>query len=715
MATPSTAIQDPNVALTTQVQPADPTAPQPAPTDSWSSADAYRYALRNFEIAERYRTQNYEPAARMSMELYLAATTRKNWPNTRVPRSSMPVFTALSQIEAMLPHVDQALFGSGLQFACAPFPGTHPAEARAVETLLRWQLMFLDPDSVVVPHTSLREIFRQGYKSDLIFGNQIVEFGWKATQRQRTRYDRSLIRQFRTVMSLMGPQQIPTGSSWQVTERPYTESISKPFARHTANQDFYWDPTCPSHNIQKGRYACVRQRPTVAELLSLADNPGFTIPSRSVLVEAAKRKTTRPADSSLQLAEAARSRSYIPASEYNENPDLCRIDVVRYHQADRIVWIALGCDDIPELKNQPLYNAPNEYLMLPFLTSAYIDVPNRFEGMSLCALVEGDQKLAMEILDARIDELSLTLRAPIVRNKQMMAAVPPSQRRFHPGAEWEVDGDVNQAVKRLELGSPATSQAFVELDAIDRRVQKATGNSDLTVIGTPSAGGNSANRTAAGIQSQQVASNTRIQYQVVNLEDHILTPLLYAIHHLDSRFLDPSVVQEVLGPDGSQTWIANADVVNAECMFEVQASQKMRARQSLAAGGLQTILEQAINPQLVGQMAEAGLKPNMPEIDALVCDTMGLPPKSLWVPMTPEEIQQRQQQSQQSDMIRLQMQRERLAAAASNQADSNETKVITSLINKLETPDVVHKQLGLPSPAEIAAAAAPTPPSGGGD
>jgi hypothetical protein len=680
----------------------------PQQQNSWDAARASKIALGNYRVSQTYRSQNTELRYRRSMELYLAATNPKYWPGTKVPSSSMPIYMALAQIEALLPHIDQALFGTGLPFGVTAFPGTSPDEARAKEALMRWQLLFLDPTVGPVPHTSLREIFRQGCKGSLIFGNSIVEMGWLCSQQKKNRYDRMLVPNRRIISDPMTgePRPILDGYRWQVSESPYTESISKPTAQHVPNSDFYWDPACPTQNIHGARYCARRQFPTVSQLLGYQGQPGFTIPDRAVLIEASKHKNSTQADSTKQMSEASRGKSYIPTMEYNENPDLCRVEVIRYYQTDRAIWVIPGCESIVELKDQPLYNAPNEYQMLPFLTGSYIDVPNRWEGLSLCELVDGDQQLAKEILDAMIDELNLWAHPPIVRNKQMMSAVAPSQRRMRPGVEWEVEGDVRQAVTRMDPGT-INVNANMQVDAIDRRVTRTTGNSDMAVMAAPSAGGDSSMRTATGVAARQTSSNTRIQYQVVNLEDQVLTPLLYFIDHLNRRFLDPETVQEVLGPDGQFITVANADVMNAECQFEMQAARKMRQRNSLASGGLQVIMETYLNGPFLQLMADQGKKVNVLEISNLTCDTLGIAPRSMIIDMTPQEIQQRQQQAQQADMIRMQMQRERLEAAAANQQDANETKTQIALVNKLLTPDAAHEAMGLPSPAEIAAKAQP--------
>jgi hypothetical protein len=677
---------------------------QQAPINDWSNANAFKIAHANFQHAERYKQQNCERRYREAMRLFLAATTRKNWEGTKVARSAMPVYLALQQIEALLPHVIGTLFNGEFPVDARPFPGTNPDQARAALELIRWQLLWLDPQVGPVPFISLRELFRRGYKSDLIFGNQIMEVGWSQTERKYMRYDKMLVPKRQLAPSPTGGVfMAPTGEyDIQAVAREETQTISKPIARNVDIRDFFWDPNCPSQCIQEGRYAAHRQFPTVTELMQYSGQPGFETFTEQDLLALAKKRSQRPADSSKAMAETYRGNNWNPMLEYNDNPALCRLEVVRYSQADRIVWIVPNADE-----NAVLYNAPNEYGFINFLTSSYTDVPGRWDGLSICDLVEGDQHLAMSILDARIDELNLIVHPPIIWNTQMSAPSSPSQKRLRPGAEWKVSGPWKEAVGRLEMGN-VTAQAFVEVDALERRSQKTTGVTDTAVIGAPSAGGNSALRTATGVSSLSNAAGTRIEYQVENKQDHILVPLVYMIHWLNRRFLDPAQAQAILGPDGAQLTIDNSDVMNAEVMFEWQAGSRRRTKQALQSGGLQMVLQSTLNAPLIQALAAQGVKPDYMEVAHMIGDALDRPGNSLFVKMTPEEMQAHQQQSQLNDlMVKMQMQTERIKAQDERSAASDENKLLIELLKKLITPDAAHGMLGMPPASKIAAMSQP--------
>jgi hypothetical protein len=54
---------------------------------------------------------------------------------------------------------------------------------------------------------------------------------------------------------------------------------------------------------------------------------------------------------------------------------------------------------------------------LPFLNAFYVDVPNRFYGMAISDLLEGEQRFQQAAINASIDELSLTINAPFAKKR----------------------------------------------------------------------------------------------------------------------------------------------------------------------------------------------------------------------------------------------------------------------------------------------------------
>lgn len=673
-------------------------------TDPWSDDRAAAIAIGDFRKAETYRNQSHDWRFTRADQLYLGWQTRKSWEGTKIPRSSVAVYIVLENLEALLPSLVGSLFPdeNELPFEVDPDPVSSIQQATAVRDLLNSQIKNLGYREFI----SLREIIRRMLKSELLYGNGIAEFGWLKKTETREVWQRGMMNtripvpHYQTGEPILIPgPQVPYVHH-QMTQYP----VSKPCVWNHDIRDFYWDPNCSSSNIQDGSYCLHRTFMTINDLMGFQNQEGFQIPDKQTLLSISKNKSMTQGDNSKTQLEAFRGSSWQPYIDQSIDPNLARVELIRYWQKNRHVWIIRNF-------NKPLYNQPNQYGVLPFLTTAYIDVPSRWAGMSLPDLCESDQSLAETIINARIDELALMIHRPLVKKRGM--ALPLSQQKMRPGVIWEADDPQND-YKWLEP-SNVTAQAFVEVDALERRVQKKTGITDLAVLGTPSAGGNSANRTATGIQSQGAASGKRIQYQVENFEDQLLVPLLNVMHSMNQKFLSPEEIIQIIGPEGQLLQIDPVDILNASVKFTITASGRMRQRAALQGGGSQLLFESIMNPALAQSLGQQGIKVNMQTVGDMLTDALNAPRKSIFIPMSPQEQQAFQKQQQMQEMIRMQMQQDRLQAQGDNQDKKDDTELMKSLIAKLLTPQAAHLVLNQLAGSQLDTSTGKEPQAGDGE
>jgi hypothetical protein len=705
-ATPSTAAPTnltggPGIQSLTPQEMETPTKPD----DKWSDTYAAKIAMEDFKKMEAYRSQNHDWRFKTSDQLYLAYAQRKTWEGTKIPRSSLGIFIALEQIEAMLPVAIGALFPDNcrLPFEAEPNPGTTQAQAQAVEDLISSQLGDLgEPQS----NLTLREICRRGYKSSLTYGHAPVEFGVLDRIIYRTHFVRQQIpvRQLIPHPLTGEPVPVPTGQMRStVQESLVQQHVVRPMLANVDVRDFYWDPNCSSPNVNSGAMCATRHLIEVSKLLEYQGVDGFNIPSETELYKLAKIKSSVQGDTTKSNQESMRGMTYNPNIDYSADPANARVEVIRYWQKWRHVWV-FG-------RQWTAYNRVNRYGMLPFLNAFYVDVPGRFAGLSICDLVEGDQKLAEAIINARIDELNLLIHPPII--KKQGRGFSASQQRLRPGVIWEAEDPKNDYV-RFEMGN-VTAQSYTEVDALERRVQKKTGITDLAVLGTPSAGGNSANRTATGVSSQDQASGKRIQYHVENAEDQFITPLLGILLSLNQLFLPMDEMIQVLGKEAQFVSIDPLDVINAEVKFKMNASSKMRARSSMASGGLGLVLQTYLNPEVIQMAMQQGKKIDFEQVERLVNDTFGMSPNALWIDATPEDAQNFIQMKMMPEQMKRTQQQDRLQSHERTADNKDETTLVKALLEKILTPDVAHKlineltgsDLTLPSDQPPAQPAAP--------
>lgn len=665
-------------------------------TQEWSDSRALEISMKDFRAAESIRLQNNDRRFRESMRLFYAYVQPKTWEGTKIPRASVPIFLALREIMAMIPQIMRALFSDDPFFDAEPLPNSTMAQARATVSLLRHQLRSIGLTSDL----TLREIVRRTLMQSLIFGNGIIQWGWIVEEIKRQVWARVPIPERQLVIDGNGDQvAMPTGKiNFQSISRQVVDTVSRPIVQCIDIRDYYIDPNCTSHNTQDAGFDSVRYYKTISELKAMAiPELGFKLPTDKQLLELSKAKTASQGDQSKTIQESYRGNTYQPSRDSSADMSLARIEMICYQQKYRDVWV-LG-------RQHVFYNRANEYGKITRQNAFYIDVPGQFYGLSICDLVEGDQKLAETIINARIDELSILVHPPII--KKQGVAMPASAQRLRPFAVWE-SPDPKNDYTRFEMGN-VTANAYIEVDALELRTQKVTGNNDI-VMGVASGGGNSANRTAAGVSAQVEGTGVRKEYQVENIEDQFIVPLLGNLHFMNQRFLSPDDAIKVLGPQAQDLVLDPLDVMNASVRFTMKASSKMRSRAALQQG-LPVFLNSVLNPTIMELAAKQGITPNFQVISQLLCDTLNIPQTELFRMMSPEERQQMFQPSP-DQSLRAQMQQEREAGTSERQSATDDTKLLIEFIKKVMTPDAAHKLLGLKPPAQIEAEYAPKPAGG---
>lgn len=629
------------------------------PLEKWSDDFAIKIFREDFNSAETYRSTNHDWRFRSADELYLAWVAQKYWEGTRVPRSSLSSHLTFEQIEALLPKVLSAIFGDNPWFECDPRPGTPSAYANATQYLLEWQ----------TAETLLREEVRRGCKSAFTYGNGILEMGYETIEKERKL---RLVEMTPKKMShpLLG--SIPTGEfTRNYRWRTVKETINRPWVKYRSIKDFYIDPNCQSPFVKDARYAYIRAWMTVDEVDALREQDDFKIPSRGDLLYLAQNKLSTQGDQTKSVAEAYRDVSYNPWVDQTADPAGKRIEVTCRWSGDRLLWA---------LNRQTLiYNQANPYGFIPLYNIVYTDVLDRFYGLAISDVNEGEQRFQTALLNARVDELSLAIHPQTIKRRGVN--IPAAQLRRRVGGILEVDDPEKDIIREVPMN--ITQSAYLEQAASENRAQKATGLTDLAVLGTPSSGGNAASRTATGVSTQSAASFSRIQYLIENIESGVLEPLLFDMHTLNTRYLDPDKMLQVLGPDGKEAQIDPLTVINAEVRLSMRAGSRVQSRAAVLQA-FPLISQTLLNPAFLSMLAQQqGKTIDVEELSNLILEASGYKSRvpNLFRRLTPEE-QQMMNQPPPGDTMKMKMQEARLASAGENAELNALTKVMSTVLGK---------------------------------
>ncbi len=622
------------------------------PDEKWSDSFALKTVKRDFAESENYLIQNHYQRWLNADRIYTAWSEQKTWEGTKIPRATASVWLAFEQIESLLPYSMSLLFGGDPIAEAVPYPGSSPEGARVSRDYIISQFEDCRGERTV----------RKCIKSAYIYGDGIAEAGWETLSVKRTKYRRVWKPITKTIEIQPGvPQKIQIGMKPLVKEKIVKEEINRPFLRYISLRDFTVDPNCESPDIQEARYITKRCFMTVDDLDALRDEEDFDIPSIEELMEMSNRKTTSQGDQQKTSAAAYRAEMYQPSIDKTSDPAGKRIEVIQYNTHDRLCWM---------LNREHLaYNAANKYRdnlgnpILPFFHCYYTDVLDRFFGLAITDILEWDQRLIVSLLEARLNELALNINPP--RMKQSGRSIPAYQLRRRPGATIDVESTRDTLVQ--EPVSNVTQQVFTEVTLAEIRAQKSTGASDLAVLGSPSAGGNAASRTATGSQIQSQASGRRHTYQVETaIEEIFMEPIFNFFAGMNRDFLDPNEEVKFLGPNKEQMSADPLDMMNTVIKFKMRSGDRARSKAALQQM-MPLLLQTLLNPQWLQLLAQQqNMTVDIEEFDNLLSDSADAKPRgSLFRQLTPQE-KQAMNPPPQPDPTKVQLQQERLASQSAN-------------------------------------------------
>lgn len=624
---------------------------------NWTDSNALRVVRSDFAYAEAYRTHAHDWRYRNAMELYLAWAGQRYWDGTRVPRSSLGIYVCFEQVESMLPKIVRTICD----------PDTYEFYADDPDAAQLWKQLIVDQ----LKEVKYREQIRLCAKSSLIYGNGILEWGVEDYEDENieVRETQGVKRFSQIYHPAVGSMAIPAEMDYDYKRKVTKETKHRPYIRYRSIIDSYVDPNCETSQIGSGTgYFILRRYMRAEELKALRGTKNFNIPSDAILAEYSKSKTTANQDVTKLSAELFRYNMWNPAQDYSSDPAQKRIEVIEYTRADRKVWM-LNREHIA-------YNQPNKYRVINFYSMHYADVLDRWHALAMTDVAEGEQRLQQGIINGRVDELALALHRPMIKRRGV--TIPPYQLKVRPGVVIEVENPEGD-IKQLEVDN-ITQQAYVEVEASERRTQRITGMSDLAALGSPTSGGNSANRTAAGINTQVGATQDRASYYIQNAEDHVIEPVLNTFILLNKRFGDLKQAAAWIRLHPEYKNKKPVDIMNAKVYAECWGAIRMQARGNFLQL-FPTIAQTIFNPEMLTLFAQQQKKTVSAEVfTSMIFDSLGYRPRNpLLVDMTPEQ-QQAMGQPPPDVKAQMMMQQAQMGADQQKHQQQNVTKLVNTLL-----------------------------------
>ena len=199
-----------------------------------------------------------------------------------------------------------------------------------------------------------------------------------------------------------------------------------------------------------------------------------------------------------------------------------------------------------------------------------------------------------------------------------------------PGAEIENSNDKIQI--RTYGPFPTIPREVMDMYAESRnRAMRVVGTNEMAVSGRPMP--SNANRTLGGIQLQSAAREERQFGVVLELENMLIVPALLKISLIGWSLSRPTfLLLEGRGEKNMATQVSSK-VMEGMPNVEVRGATRMVGVGRLSSA-FRPLIQYLLNPMVIGEMAKAGFKVNIQDINQFANDSFGVGSKyTFYVPM----------------------------------------------------------------------------------
>lgn len=558
-------------------------------------------------VADATRAENYESTKQWVMgwavaaALYQSPFTARYWEGTQTERANIPFFTVATSVEYLVPQIVNGLFYETPPFIIQERPGTSAQAARAVGSVLAYQLEDI----------GFRKELRLGVKNAVLFGTGIWKYGWETFTKIRRVFKRkNAPLEIQNPLANAGAPPIKFNlTEDDIEEELVEEYIDRPIFEHLVNlRHILVDPGLNVPDIRKAKYIIHRQYLTWNQLDELRQRPGYSIPSREALIELffPPKEEVEAATQEVGIRNPLwDARSEPRFEDTTDDPFNQPLEVLER-------WDNKSCIVVLQ-KKLVIANDENQYGQIPFLSIGWWDVPEAFWSLGLAKTIGSEQRLQQGITNLWLDDVALKLNGVYVRVRGK--SVPTQSIRIAPGRIVEVDNKDDFKVMDRPDAVPEAGQHIVMSQA---RVDLQSGANPITSQGRAGdAGHSNLGRSSAGAQLLGAGANSMPADFVERLADHVILPLLYKIHEMNCQFMPVATLHYILNEELQHEFMKNEgdllQILNARVKFSILAAAKMQSRRNMAQA-LPIMIQFLTNQQTENQLALQGKKVDVVEV-----------------------------------------------------------------------------------------------------
>jgi hypothetical protein len=644
---------------------------------------ALKLVLQDTDRAEREESRrSWILGWNSAKDLYNSIFTPNYWPGTQIEAASVNFFTVALSVNGINPQALSGLFYENPPFMTQERPGTTSQCARAVSALLGFQ----------VEDINFREEIRLGMMNCLLFGTSIFQEGWEKFTRKRKIVKRKT--PAAVIKSTIPGVPDTTIGDDELEEEIIEEVIDRPTFEHIVNlREVLVDPGLNVPDIRKAKYVIRRRYLTWDDLDKLRDREGYDIPSREKLLDLFL-PPREPVEANVQ-EEGGRNplwdaRADPRWEDTTADPFQQPLEVLERWDNKTYIMVVQ--------KKLVAFNGENVYGRIPFLSINWWDAPECFWGIGLGRTVGTEQRLQTGTTNLMLNMANLKLNAPLVRVRGK--SIPTQNIRIGPAKMIEVDAQGD--LEALKFGDPVVEVTQI-LGMSQGRVDSVSGNNPMSSQGVAGASGHSnIARSSAGAQGLLQGASTPISEFVDKISNQVIVPFLYDLQEMNQSMLPLSQLDYIMSEELKHDYVSQGgdlvDILNAKVKFSILAGSKMQTRRNMAQG-LPMLSQFLSSPEVVQQLAIEGKKIDVNEIVRMwfqASDWKNM--NDVIVPMTPQDLQRQQQQSQggvqQQKFQQQQALQAQKAAAQETQADnSNIARASRDVLRELFKKSVEPEEL----------------------
>ena len=549
--------------------------------------------LETFNAYSAYKSSTWEQYFRLCDKFYAGFRKPRNWPGTKKPRSDMKLHVSSDFVETLYSSLAYTLFYSGGE-NFFDIISTDVERARMITERLRFILHGPYDASGRTSMWGLLRTLRMILKYGIGFAS--------------IDYDQGL-------------------------RRPTTSPIS-PY-------DLYWSSSTKEW-IDDSPFLFQFTRAPLPMLEQWRNLGGYSIPTAKSLKETASNQVSLdPMKDAKETAAQAMTGQNVGADIVTTGAKF--LDLIRVTSRDAIYWLLPVSRDSGA---KIIYQGPNRIRAQPYVSSTYRPLLRSLGGVSPVGMLSTEHDLQQVLINSVLDFFELVVSPP-----RQKGAGTQKQAEWMPGAEIE---NSNEKIKAEPMTLPTIPREVMSMYVESRnRAMRVVGTNEMAVSGSPSP--SNANRTLGGIQLQSAAREERQFGVVLELENMLIMPALLKISLTDGAFSSNLPLLEGRGEKNRATQVSS-EVMAGMPNIEVRGATRMVGVGRLSSA-FRPLIQYLLNPMVMAEMAKSGFKVNMPDINQFANDSFGVGSKySFYIPMSPQEQQQRQQMQMMGDQAKGQQQ-----------------------------------------------------------